>query len=188
MEVWHSKKKFGTVEYFTTSRFSDDRGTFQRIYSARALHHSKKNDKKIKQVNYSYTKKIGTFRGFHFQEDPEPDAKTVCCVSGKILDLVLDIKKDSQTFLQYETFELDAKIPHSLVIPYGYAHAFLTMSDDCILIYTHSEHYAPQHEHSISPYQAALNTNLKERIKTISEKDRIGTVNLNLFEGVKGEV
>ncbi len=120
------------------------------------------------QDNESYSKK-GVFRGLHYQIPPKAQSKLVRVVKGKIMDVVLDLREDSPTFLKYITVELSDKNKHSLFIPKGLAHGFYTLSEYAIVNYKVDEYYSPEHERGVNV--KSLNLNFKLSPLT-SDKDR----------------
>src|SRR5262249_31929113 len=99
----------------------------------------------IAQVNLSSNTRRGTLRGMHYQLPPHREAKVVCCTQGAIYDVVLDLRPDSPTYLQWAAEELSAENRRMLYIPEGCAHGFQTLEDLTDLIYLISEFYSPTH-------------------------------------------
>ena len=92
---------------------------------------------KIEQANICENKSKYTLRGFHYQINEYQEGKTISCISGKIYEIVVDIRKSSSTFKQWISFELDNKNKQSLHIPPGCAHAYLTLEDNTKIFYYH---------------------------------------------------
>jgi len=128
--------------------FTDERGWFARYYCRNEFeeigHH-----KEWVQLNHSVSYKKGTIRGMHFQKQPFAEIKMVKCIAGSIYDVIIDLRKDSETFLQWFGTELSAENKKMLYIPEGFAHGFQCLSDNCELIYHHSEFYKPEAEAGI---------------------------------------
>ncbi len=123
---------------------SDQRGFFCRFfctedYQAAGL------KKTIAQINHTYTVKKGAVRGLHFQYPPYAECKIVSCLRGEVLDVAVDIRKGSPTYLHWHGEILSASNQKSMLIPEGFAHGFQTLTQDCELIYLHS---LPFHEHA----------------------------------------
>jgi dTDP-4-dehydrorhamnose 3,5-epimerase len=95
------------------------------------------------QDNHSMSLRAGTLRGFHFQKPPHPQAKLVRCVRGRILDVAVDLRIGSPTYAKFASVELSASDGRQLLIPVGFAHAFLTLEPDTEVIYKVSDIYAP---------------------------------------------
>ena len=126
--------------------FKDDRGFFYESYNKNNL------DKVINVVfvqdNESKSNK-GVVRGLHFQLPPFEQAKLVRCVSGKILDVVVDLRKKSKTYGQVFSIELSSKNNIQLFIPKGFAHGFQTLSEKAIVNYKVDEYYNPDSDSGI---------------------------------------
>lgn len=128
---------------------TDDRGSFSRIFCHNELSEIFK-DNNIKQVNHSITLKKGTVRGLHFQYLPDCEIKMVKCVKGKVWDVVVDIRKNSSTFLQWYALELSPENRKMIYIPEGFAHGFQTLEDNTELLYFHSSIYSPNNEGALN--------------------------------------
>lgn len=119
---------------------ADARGYFLRTYcedsfAARSL------NTVWPQTNLSYTARRGTLRGLHFQKDPAPEIKLVQCMTGRILDVIVDLRKGSATYGQWVSFELSEDNHRMLYVPGGFAHGFQCLEDDCRVAYMMSEPY-----------------------------------------------
>ena len=132
----------------TTSRYKDHRGFFGEIYN-RKEYRELGIDVDFVQDNHSFSKKVGTIRGLHFQAPPQAQAKLVRCLSGAIFDVVIDIRLDSPNYNKWYGYEISADNGHQLYVPIGFAHGFLTLKPNSEIIYKCSEYYAPQTEGSI---------------------------------------
>ena len=150
--------------------FSDDRGWFVRTYCKKEFEKIG-HTKEWVQLNHSFTKHKGTIRGMHYQLPPYREIKLVRCVSGAVLDVIIDIRKDSPTFLQWESAELSANNKRMIYIPEGFAHGFQALTDDCELIYHHSEFYMPGVEGGIKYNDPQININWPLALTHISERD-----------------
>ena len=162
--------------------FSDDRGWFARTYCKNEF---KKigHEKEWVQLNHSYTKQKGTIRGMHFQS-PFKEIKLVRCVSGSVFDVIVDIRKDSPTFLKWFGVELSAANKKMLYIPEGFAHGFQTLSDDVELLYHHSEFYTPNSEGALRYNDPMINIKWPEVITQVSERDNTHTLLDINFKGI----
>src|SRR5215813_11735551 len=113
---------------------TDARGSFARTYcEATFLSHGL--EPVDIQCNISVNSKRGTLRGLHFQAPPAEEAKLVRCVRGRLLDVAVDLRRDSPTFRQWVGVELDGERGNGLYIPRGCAHGFLTLVDDTVVDY-----------------------------------------------------
>jgi dTDP-4-dehydrorhamnose 3,5-epimerase len=119
---------------------SDSRGFLERMFCQETLKEVL-GQKSIRQINHTLTAREGTIRGFHFQYPPFSEIKIVSCLKGEVWDVVVDIRKDSPTFLQSFGVLLNAINHRSLFIPEGFAHGFQTLSADCEMFYFHTQDY-----------------------------------------------
>ncbi len=128
-------------------------------------------NKEFVQINQSINYLKGTFRGFHYQKSPYTDEKLIRCISGSVLDIVVDIRKRSKTYMKYFSVELTAENKKMLYVPAGFAHGFITLEDNSQLIYQHTAYYIPNQEASINYKDPVISLKLPIDIKVISEKD-----------------
>jgi dTDP-4-dehydrorhamnose 3,5-epimerase len=149
----------------------DERGTFARIYCKDEF--SKINfTKEFVQMNFSFNKAKGTFRGLHFQLPPFEETKLIRCSSGKVFDIALDLRKDSATYLKWFSCELSQENRTMVLIPEGFAHGFITLEVNSELAYCHTEFYHPSAERGIRYNDELLDIKLPIDITCISEKDK----------------
>ena len=120
----------------------DDRGTFRRHFCAREMS-ERGITADVKQGNVSENPKLHTMRGFHYQLAPHSESKTLSCFSGKLYDIVVDLRPASATYLSWAVVELDAASRVSLHVPAGCANAYLTMEENTVVHYYMSEFYHP---------------------------------------------
>ena len=133
----------------------DDRGVFLESFKESVFVETVGHSFDLAQMNISVSR-AGTVRGVHFADVPPGQAKYVQCFSGKILDIVVDIRVGSPTFGQYEAIELDADSRSGLYISVGLGHAFCALSDSATVGYLCSEGYSPEREHGIYPLDPDL--------------------------------
>lgn len=127
---------------------SDARGFFSRVFCEEVYSEYGMNPH-IAQINLSRSEQTGTLRGFHYQIHPHEEAKTVRCVKGRILDVIIDLRPESATRLHHFSTELSESNRRALYVPEGMAHAFLTLEPQCEVLYTVSTPYAPTSERGI---------------------------------------
>ena len=159
--------------------FKDDRGFFYESYNKNNL------DKVINivfvQDNESKSNK-GVVRGLHFQLPPFEQAKLVRCVSGKILDVVVDLRKNSKTYGKSFSIELSSENNKQLFVPKGFAHGFQVLSEDAIVNYKVDNFYNPKFDSGIIWNDKDLSIDWNLDIKPVlSEKD----LKLDLFKNLK---
>lgn len=144
----------------------DARGTLARLYQPDAIPLAA-----IAQINHTTTRQAGTIRGLHFQRMPHLEAKLVSCLSGRILDVAVDLRQGSPTFGQHVAAELSAENHRALLIPEGCAHGFQTLEPDCHLLYLHSAPHAPDAEGGIHHASPALGIAWPLPPVSVSERD-----------------
>ena len=101
------------------------------------------------QENQSYSRRIGTLRGLHFQNPPAEQAKLISVLRGRIIDIAIDVRRGSPTFGHHVSIELAAESGRQFFIPAGFAHGFLTLENDVTVNYKVSNYYAPAQESGI---------------------------------------
>lgn len=115
-------------------KHEDVRGYFARTYCAKEFSEHGL-DSEISQCSFSYNAKKFTLRGLHYQVKPFEEVKVVRCLTGKIFDVAVDIRKDSPTRGKYFSLELSGENNLALYIPKGFAHGFLSLADDSLMLY-----------------------------------------------------
>jgi dTDP-4-dehydrorhamnose 3,5-epimerase len=121
----------------------DERGFFARTWCREELA-AQGLDTEIAQESLSYNRLRGTIRGLHFQHPPHEENKILRCLRGAIFDVIIDLRPNSSSFLQWQGFELTADNRRARYIPKGFAHGFQTLADHCEIAYQISAFYAPQ--------------------------------------------
>lgn len=155
-------------------RHGDDRGWFSEIYKQHTLR-DVGIDIDFVQDNESFSAPAGTLRGLHYQLDPHPQAKLIRVIHGSILDVAVDIRRDSATFGRHVAVTLTAHEGNQLLVPAGFAHGFCTLEPDVRVAYKVSGHYAPECERSIrwDDPDLAINWTLPSSGPTLSGKDQV---------------
>ena len=128
--------------------FGDSRGYFFESYNAKAFEEAIVNVTFV-QDNESKSS-YGVVRGLHFQKPPYAQAKLVRVVKGKVLDVAVDLRKDSPTFGKYVAMELSEENHRQMFIPRGFAHGFSVLSEEVIFQYKCDNYYAPQSEGAVA--------------------------------------
>jgi dTDP-4-dehydrorhamnose 3,5-epimerase len=154
------------------TKFKDNRGTFFESFNKQIF--QKKIDSKVNfvQDNQSLSYK-GVLRGLHFQNPPYAQAKLVSVIKGSVLDVVVDLRKESKTFGKYITEEINEYNNHQLFIPVGMAHGFLTLEDNTIFRYKCSDFYNKESEDSLLWNDISLNIKWPISNPILSKKDGI---------------
>jgi len=163
--------KLPGVKIITPKVFGDNRGWFMETYSARDL---KKYgiEADFVQDNRSFSAKKGIIRGLHFQKPPFTQAKLLTCLRGAILDVAVDLRTQSPTYLQWISVELTEENKKQLFIPKGFAHGFLTLTDDVEIMYKCDAFYAPEYDGGIRFDDPDLGVDWGIRNPILSEKDK----------------
>lgn len=152
--------------------FKDARGYFFESFSKRDFEAS------IGKVNFVQDNEScstkGVLRGLHFQKPPYSQAKLVRCVVGKVLDVAVDLRKESPTYGQYVAVELSEDNHKQFFIPKGFAHGFEVLSDVAIFQYKCDEYYHPEAEGGLNPFDVDLNIawTTAPEAAIVSEKDK----------------
>ena len=125
----------------------DHRGVFMETYSEFEM--CKHVSTEWVQDNMAYNKKAGIFRGYHYQEPPYCQAKLVRVVKGKVVDIIIDLRGKSPTYRQHTQVLLDDEKYQQLYVPKGFAHGYITLTDEVIFEYKVSDYYYPKHAGTI---------------------------------------
>lgn len=150
--------------------YRDERGFFARTFCKNefsAIHFRKE----FVQFNHSHTVKKGTLRGLHYQVPPRAENKLIRCITGKVFDVIVDLRKDSPTFLQYFGVELSGTNMRMIYVPEGFAHGFQTMEDHTEMLYHHTDFYSPEHERGVRYNDPLLKIQWPMVPSEISQKD-----------------
>jgi dTDP-4-dehydrorhamnose 3,5-epimerase len=156
---------------FTPRIHTDDRGSFLEWFRASELASTLGYPPDIAQANCSVSRR-GVLRGIHFADVPPGQAKYVSCVSGAILDVVVDLRVGSATFARWEAVRLDEDNRRALFLSEGLGHAFMALTDHATALYLCSTPYAPGREHGVHPLDPDIGISWPADLQPIlSEKD-----------------
>jgi len=157
-----------------TDVFGDHRGWFTESYNEKKYQGLGVSTKFI-QDNHSFSKEKGTLRGLHFQTGEYAQSKLIRCTKGRLLDVCVDLRKDSTTYLKYFVYELSDSNNIQLFIPKGFAHGFVTLVDDVEIMYKVDSFYSKEHDSGIRYDDPSVNINWVELVGNnqfiISSKD-----------------
>ena len=153
--------------------FEDERGYFYEGFNADRFKKYTGFDFCVKQINQSRSSK-GVLRGLHFQLAPKAQAKLVSCIEGEVLDVAVDLRKDSPTFGESSIVRLSSHNKKHFYIPKGMAHGFLVLSENAKLMYQVDELYSPEHDTGIIYNDPDLNIawGYPEQEIILSKKDQ----------------
>ena len=132
----------------TPRRFGDARGWFVETWNAARMREAGL-DLAFVQDNHSFSAQKGTLRGLHYQSPPRAQDKLVRCSRGTIWDVAVDARRGSPTYGHSVGVELSAENGRQLLVPKGFLHGFVTLTDDCEVQYKCTDLYSPQHDGSV---------------------------------------
>jgi dTDP-4-dehydrorhamnose 3,5-epimerase len=148
----------------------DDRGFFARTFCAKEFEaHGLKPT--VAQCNLSFNHKAGTMRGMHYQIPPAAETKLVRCTRGAIYDVIIDLRPDSPTYMEYVGVELSADNRRALYVPELFAHGYLALTDGAEVGYQVGEFYTPGYERGIRYDDPAFEIEWPMSVAVISDKD-----------------
>lgn len=150
--------------------FGDNRGWFYESYSYEKLKHLGINTQFV-QDNRSYSSEKGTLRGIHFQKSPMAQTKLITCTRGRILDVAVDLRKGSPTYLKWVSVELSEENKLMLYIPKGFGHGFVTLTDNVEVLYKVDEYYSKENDRSIKFDDEEIGVNWGVQNPILSQKD-----------------
>lgn len=157
----------------TPSRYGDKRGFFSETFRMDVFA-SHGVEVVFVQDNHVHSAQKGVLRGLHFQAPPHAQGKLVRCVKGAIFDVGLDIRVGSPTYGRHVAVELSAENWRQLWVPPGFAHGYVTLEDDCEVIYKVTDYYTPDCDHGIAWNDPvlAIDWRIPANDVILSEKDR----------------
>jgi dTDP-4-dehydrorhamnose 3,5-epimerase len=163
--------------------FKDHRGFFNRVYCQNEFSRFGLN-KPIVQINHSMTVQKGSIRGMHYQLPPFSETKIVKCIKGRIFDVIIDLRKDSPTFLQWFGAELSSNNMQMLIVPDGFAHGFQSLDDNVEIIYMVTQFYNKASEKGIRYNDPNIGIKWPLEVTDLSDKDKNHPDIKNSFDGI----
>ena len=180
--IFHQTKLQGAY-IIDLEPFRDERGLFARSFCQKEFsqigHH-----KAFVQYNHSKNTQRGTLRGLHYQTPPYTEIKLVRCIKGRIFDVLVDLRKNSVTYLQHIAVHLSEENMRMIYIPEGFAHGFQTLEDNTELLYHHSAFYHPEAERGLRYDDPVLRIEWPLHPSVLSEKDQNHSFLDTSFSGV----
>jgi dTDP-4-dehydrorhamnose 3,5-epimerase len=164
-------------------RREDERGFFARLFCQKEFAQLGL-ESGVAQANAAVNIKRGTLRGMHFQYPPAIEAKLVRCMHGAILDVVVDLRPESETYLEHVAVELSSDNQRALYVPGRFAHGYQTLEDGTAILYHASAFYAPNAENGLRHDDPRLAIEWPLPVAAISGKDR----GFSLLEVIQGEL
>ena len=151
------------------NKFHDSRGYFMETFR-----HSHLSNFSVKQENTSMSLMKGTLRGIHMQLNKHSQAKLVSCLQGKILDVYVDLRKNSNTFGAWGSIVLDASKNNQVFIPKGFGHGFVTLTNNSVVSYKCNAYYNKESEYTIAWNDKSLNIDWRIAKPILNTKDSLG--------------
>ncbi len=148
----------------------DPRGAFSRVFCTEEFK-AQGLETRYVQTNVSWNHKAGTLRGMHMQKEPFGEVKVVRCTRGAVYDAIVDLRKDSPTFLKWAAVELSAEKRNSIYVPIGFAHGYQALTDGAEVFYMVSQYYAPGQEAGYRWNDPAWNIRWPLENHLVSDKD-----------------
>ncbi len=148
----------------------DERGFFARAWAEDEFVAHGLNPV-IAQTNMSKTLRAGTFRGFHWQDPPQGEAKTVRCIAGSVFNCIIDMRPESANYQRWFGVELSADNAKALYIPEQFANGFLITTDDSVLLYNVSRPYSAGGERGVRWDDPAIGVEWPRPVEYVSSKD-----------------
>lgn len=149
----------------------DSRGFFMESYNEQVMNELGIEYRFI-QDNHSLSVESGVLRGLHYQLNPKAQTKIIHVIAGAIYDVIVDIRKDSDTFGQWMGFILSADNKRQLLVPQGFAHGFCTLVANTQVTYKVDQYYSPEHDRGILWNDPALGIDWPISEPILSEKDK----------------
>ena len=151
-------------------KIEDNRGFFGRAWCQQEFEEAGLIGN-ICQINTSFTHTKGTLRGMHYQIDPYQEAKFIRCTKGRIFDVIIDLRPESDTFMKWIGHELSEDNYKMVYVPGNFAHGFVTLTDNCEVYYPVTEFYTPGSERGIRYNDPAFQIQWPISVDLVSEKD-----------------
>lgn len=164
MEI--KKTDINGVQIFQPKVLEDARGSFMESYRSEWF-----SGVKFIQDNEAVSKK-GVIRGLHFQRPPFAQSKLIRVLSGRILDVIVDLRKSSETFGKVFSIELSSENKTQLLVPKGFAHGYVTLSDTATVLYKVDQYYNKTYDTGIHPHSEVLSIDWQVSDALLSEKDQ----------------
>lgn len=166
-----TKTKLDGVVIIEPDVFGDNRGFFMESWNKKKMEEAGLYYDFV-QDNHSKSTVKGTLRGIHFQKGEKAQAKLVRCVKGAVLDVAVDLRKNSPTFKQWVGVELSAENKKQLLIPRGFGHGFVTLTDDVEFLYKADNYYALEADAGIRWNDPDIGVEWGIENPILSEKDK----------------
>ncbi|MEX0729912.1 MAG: dTDP-4-dehydrorhamnose 3,5-epimerase [Aquisalimonadaceae bacterium] len=167
----HQQLGIAGAYVLTPEPVRDQRGWFTRYFCVDGFRETGR-DVRFVQFNHSCTSRQGTIRGMHLQLGDAAEDKLVRCIRGRVLDVLVDLRRGSATLLRHVSVELSAADGRAVFIPRGVAHGFQSLCDNVELLYHHSNYYTPRSEAGLRYDDPAVEIRWPLTAVDVSPKDR----------------
>ncbi|WP_435310589.1 dTDP-4-dehydrorhamnose 3,5-epimerase [Primorskyibacter sedentarius] len=164
--------KLEGVLVITPKRFSDARGSFSEVWNRQTMREAGL-DFDFVQDNQSISTKVGTIRGLHYQAPPHAQDKLVRAGRGRVLDVVVDVRRGSPGYMKWIGVELSEENGRQLFVPKGFLHGFITREPDSMLLYKTTDVYAPECDGSVhfADPEIGIDWGIDPAAAVVSDKD-----------------
>ena len=159
------KELFGKVKIYRLHSRVDNRGSLEYVFDENTV------DFKVRETRIYSMPKEGTFFGIHYREESSPMTKFVTVIKGRGLDYVIDLRKESPTYLQWESFELSEENALAALIPAGFGHDFISLQNDTMQLYSVDRSGNDAHSKQINYKDPKIGLKLPVPISEISDYD-----------------
>jgi len=149
----------------------DLRGSFSRLFCNHSIGEKIFESTKIEQINLSITNEAGTIRGLHYQIAPQMECKVIRCLQGKVFDVAVDLRQNSESLFKWYGIELTPENNRAIIIPEGCAHGFQSMQNNSSLLYLHTAAYSPPLERGIRFDDPLISITWPLKPKNLSDRD-----------------
>lgn len=178
-----TETKLSGAFFVEVEKLDDHRGSFFRTFCKNDFKQINHKEEFV-QFNHSINSLRGTLRGMHYQLPPYSEIKLIMCSKGQVFDVLVDLRKNSPTFLNWISVELSAKRSNMVYLPEGIAHGFQTLEHDSELLYYHTSEYNPMAEGGIRYDDDKLNIKWPMDVTNISAKDKSYPILTSDFKGI----
>lgn len=165
-----TESRLSGVKLIEPAVFGDHRGFFMESYNEKTFNEAGIKEKFI-QDNHSLSKEAGVLRGLHYQLAPKAQTKLIRALTGAIYDVVLDIRQDSPTYGQWDSYILSEANKRQLLVPKGFAHGFCTLTENVNVLYKVDEFYSAEHDRGIIWNDEEIGITWPVTNPVLSEKD-----------------
>jgi dTDP-4-dehydrorhamnose 3,5-epimerase len=153
-------------------RYEDERGSIDRLFALDEITRIGLNYQAV-HINITRTTHVGTIKGLHMQKAPHEEMKLITCITGRIFDVAVDLRRKSPTYGRWFGSELSPDKPESLLIPEGFAHGMQCLEPNSVVHYVHSAAYCPRSELGVNPLDPDVAVDWPLPPRYISQRDKL---------------